>query len=150
MNDQPLAVNGFQMEAGGIEPPSEGTRQRPSTCVADLFFFRRGKHQPAGFSLHYLSEVSPDLPKKKIRPACFSRRLFLSQQASPEQTSYLNLIRQPVHKNSLHLDLYPNGLTRKLGTSARLSFPATSVETKSPPGNSVHSSWFTVHSKPNK
>ena len=52
--------------------------------------------------------------------------------------------------NSLHLDLCPNGLTRELGTSARLSFPVTSVETKSPPGNSVHSSWFTVHSKPNK
>lgn len=136
------------MEAGGIEPPSEGTRQRLSTCVADLLFFRRGKHQPAGFSLRYLSEISPNLPEPKVRLACFSRRLFPSQQANPEQTSYLNLIRQPVHMNSLHLNLYPNGLTRKLGTSARLSFPATSVETKSPPENSVHSFWFTVHSEP--
>ena len=137
------------MEAGGIEPPSEGTRQRPSTCVADLFFIRGRKRQPAGFSLHYLSKFSPDLPERKIRPACLSRRLFPSQQASPEQTSYPFLIRQPVHMNSLHLDLFPNGLTRKLGTSARLSSPATSVETKSPPGNSVNSSWFTPHREPN-
>ena len=132
------------MEAGGIEPPSEGTRQRPSTCVADLLKLRREKHQPAGFALCYLSEISLDLPEPKFKPACLSRRLFPSQQASLGQTSYLNLIRQPVHMNSLHLNLCPNGLTRKLGTSARLSFPITSVETKSPPGK--FGSWFVVHS----
>jgi hypothetical protein len=54
-----------------------------------------------------------------------------NRQAQVRRATYL--IRQPMHTSiRLHLDLFPNGLTRLLGTSACFPLPLIPVETDRP------------------
>ena len=69
-----------------------------------------------------------------------------NRQAQVRRATYL--IRQPMHTSiRLHLDLFPNGLTRLLGTSACFPLPLIPVETVRPQESGISPDKIYVYMK---
>ncbi len=107
----------YRVEAAGIEPASGDISTGKSTCV--VCHFRLAARCSDRQDLQAASPVRshPALPDPRARPAHQSRRPALGSVGGAKEDGPPS-IRQPVHKNSLHLNLYPNCFTSywELGT----------------------------------